>query len=155
LKKQILIEKYIEPSEITKNGDCWISEFWYNEYEELHSILGHPAIVNYYDGEVAEKAWFENGLLNRDRDLPASIDYVHEKMTCQYWFKKNCSHRDGDKPADIIYDENGKIIEEWWYKNDLQHRDGNKPTVINYDEKGEITLKVWYKKGKFIKRKLF
>lgn len=52
--RQILIEKYIEPSEVPIRIDSWYvrREKWTNEYGELHGILGHPAYVVYRNGEI-------------------------------------------------------------------------------------------------------
>jgi hypothetical protein len=82
--KQILIEKYLHPSEINDFGDM----FWYNEYGELHNILGHPAIVlfsgihprklssiitkNY---KITQKCWYKNGIPHNDNGNPSIIRY--------------------------------------------------------------------------------
>jgi hypothetical protein len=42
--KQILIEKYIEPSKIEMFGDIVVKK-WLDKYGDLHSFMGHPASI--------------------------------------------------------------------------------------------------------------
>jgi hypothetical protein len=51
--RQILIEKYVEPSRVEieplqlVTNEYHVTEIWLNEDGDAHSILGHPAEVNY------------------------------------------------------------------------------------------------------------
>jgi hypothetical protein len=122
--RQILIEKYIEPNE-TDSGVFYFVEHWFNEYGELHSLLGQPA-ENFYGKD-------------------------NEELEAQTWHKKGVLHRDRDLPAEINYDSNGKIIEKYWYKDGELHRDKYLPSAIYYGKDGKIIEQHWYKNGKFIK----
>ena len=75
-------------------------------------------------------AWYKDGLLHRDNDLPAKI-YRHYKE----WYKNGKKHRD-NKPA-IEYKKDKR-----WYRNGELHRDNDLPAVI-YSNGG----KEWYKNG--------
>jgi antitoxin component YwqK of YwqJK toxin-antitoxin module len=92
MKKQILIEKYIEPSEIKINSN-YTYESWFDRNDDLHSFMGHPASVCYYsNGQIIGKQWYKKGVI----------------------------HRDGDLPAYIIYYSNGQISYQAWYKNGIR-----------------------------------
>ena len=119
MKKQILIEKYIEPSEAKIDG-TWVYESWFDKYDDLHSFMGQPAKIGYDS----------NGQINH-----------------QIWYKKGVQHRDGDLPAYVGYNSNGKISYQVWHKKGVQHRDGDLPVYIRYDKNGQISCKMWYKKG--------
>jgi hypothetical protein len=86
--KQIFIEKYIQPSKISLSGNEF---YWVNEFAELNSVLGHPAVVRFYNGKVTEKHWYKNGLRHREgyqknKNLPASVYYYSSE---QHWYYKN------------------------------------------------------------------
>jgi hypothetical protein len=121
--RQILIEKYIEPSE-TNFGVFYFVERWLNEDGEVHSLLGQPA-ENFYDKD--------NG-----------------NLEVQKWYKKGKQHRDKDLPAEIEYNSKGEIIEKYWVKKGELHRDNNLPAEI-YFEDSKIVYKSYYKKGELIK----
>jgi hypothetical protein len=112
--KQILIEKYIEPSEV-KVYSNYAYERWFDRNYDLHSFMGQPAFIEYRNGKIINKAWFKKGVLHRDGALPAYISYSNGQIAYQYWYKKGVTHRDGDLPAEIHY-INGKIIRQYWYK---------------------------------------
>jgi antitoxin component YwqK of YwqJK toxin-antitoxin module len=113
--RQILIEKYINPSEIDIDG-IWVYETWLDKYGYRNSFMGQPAEVYYYNGKIANKFWLKNGELDRDKDLPTAMWYYDEKMTRQFWHKKGSLHRDNGLPAEIWYDLNGKIECQHWFK---------------------------------------
>jgi hypothetical protein len=76
--KQILIEKYIEPSEIEILSDGTIIERWLDKNYNKHSFMGQPAEVWYYeDGNVSNQGWFKKGITHRNRNLPDYIYYEH------------------------------------------------------------------------------
>jgi hypothetical protein len=91
--KQILIEKYIEPSEI-KTDRGYIFEHWLNRNGDLHSFMGQPSEICYYNWESKE-------------------------IRNQYWDKKGVEHRDKNLPSAIFY-EDGKIKSKYWYKNGIE-----------------------------------
>ena len=154
--KQILIEKYIEPSEIfvyTPTIDEMAYFYrsgykihrWFNRYGELHSCLGQPAEVHYNGkGWVYSQSWLKNGILHRDKDQPAEIRYstidnVSIYVSSKFWNKKGKLHRDGDKPAIIFFDfKSGNVSEERWFKNGEQHRDGSEYVTVDYFNNGTI-----------------
>ena len=115
--KQILIEKYIEPS--SKENIAWFFvETWNDKYGDKHSVLGRPSAIHYENGKMVRQFWYKKGELHRDRDLPARIDYnSNGQIRHQYWYKKGVTHRDGALPAYISYNSNGQIIRQSWYKN--------------------------------------
>jgi antitoxin component YwqK of YwqJK toxin-antitoxin module len=160
-RREILIEKYIEPSEITKFllnvfDYKMEDEKWRNEDGELDSVLGHPSIVRYnLFGEVTEKVWHKKGKLHRERDKPAIIIYQKKKTMRKHWLKNSRSHRDEDKPAIIDYHENGKVKLEAWCKNGHEHRYNDEPAVIAYDENGKISKKEWFNNGLIMKCKIY
>jgi len=100
LIRELLIEKWIEPSYIDKRGNM----FWYNKYGELHSTGDRPALI--WSNET--KWWHKNGQLHREKDKPA----VEWRSGTKSWYKNGLRHRDGDKPAKT-YSDGTKI----WYKN--------------------------------------
>jgi len=85
--RQILIEKYIEPSTIETDG-VWIYKTWLNKDGYLHSFLGHPAMVFYSEGFIVSQFWCEKDKQHRSRNLPAEIHYYNEKTTRKSWYKK-------------------------------------------------------------------
>jgi hypothetical protein len=87
--RQILIEKYVEPSETKINKYGYIEQ-WHNDYGELHSFMGHPSLVYFYKG----------------------------KILAQHWYKKDVKHREKSLPAEIVYDKKGLKELECWVKND-------------------------------------
>ena len=117
MKKQILIEKYIEPSEVENRSDRTIIKLWLNRNYDLHSFMGHPAVIRYYSsGQIIGQTWFKKDIIHRDGDLPAYIGYdSNGKISCQEWYKKGVYHRDGDLPAYIGYNSNGQINYQHWY----------------------------------------
>ena len=106
-KKQILIEKYIEPSEtkIGFNGD--FSEYWFDRNYYLHSFMGQPAVI--------ETKVISSG----DRRIETKSGKV--KITIKDWFKKGeCFKREGF----INYIENGsEITKLFLYENCLSNID--------------------------------
>ena len=80
-----------------------------------------PGIFN----SNGNQAWFKNGQLHRDNDLPAVI---HINGT-QKWYQDGKLHRDNDLPA-IIYADGQEV----WFQNGKLHRDNDLPAVI--DSKG-------------------
>jgi hypothetical protein len=75
--KQILIEKYINPSEVIFDFDNKLfGECWTNEYGEFHSILNQPAEIWYFpNGNIDVKAWWKKGHLYRRKGLCYMICY--------------------------------------------------------------------------------
>ena len=74
-KRELLTEKWIEPSYISTSGDM----YWYNKYGEQHSAEGRPAII----WSNRDKCWYKNGQIHRDGDKPAVIYPDGEKR----WYK--------------------------------------------------------------------
>jgi hypothetical protein len=89
MKRQILIEKYIEPSEIIIDGN-YIIKRWFNEYGDKHSVLGHPAVTLYdSNGQIYYQDWYEKGLKHRNKTLPSVIGYnSNEQTSYEIWYKK-------------------------------------------------------------------
>jgi hypothetical protein len=83
--KQILIEKYIEPSE-RKIGENSVFESWFNKYGDLHSSMGQPAFICYKE-QVLSQSWYKKGVEHRDRDLPSYIGYSNGQVYYQEWYK--------------------------------------------------------------------
>jgi hypothetical protein len=84
--KQILIEKYIEPSETITIGDGRIIERWLDKYGDRHSFMGHPATLWSCNGEIDSQYWNKNGVRHRDGNLPAEIWYFKGQISYQeYW----------------------------------------------------------------------
>lgn len=71
------------------------------------------------------QAWFKDGELHRDNDLPAVI---HINGT-QKWYQNGKLHRNNDLPA-IIYADGQEV----WFQNGKLHRDNDLPAVV--DSKG-------------------
>ena len=86
--KQILIEKYIKPSETEKYVEFSI-EYWLDKYDDKHSFMGQPAEVWYYtySGIVSGKFWYKNSKKHRDRGLPAEMYYESEKVVDIEFYK--------------------------------------------------------------------
>ena len=76
-------------------------------------------MASYNDGSHTKQyptgtvAWYKNGELHRDGDMPAKI-YARGRLE---WYKNGLQHRDDDKPAVISADD--LLV---WYKNDKLHR---------------------------------
>jgi hypothetical protein len=117
--RQILIEKYIHPSEIESDKDN-IIEYWKNEYGENHNIFDHPSIVIYDKKmQLIEQGWVENGQIHRDKN-PAIIGYDdNNKIKFKKWFRRDVIYRDGNLPAEIYY-EYGKVKDQYWYKDGIE-----------------------------------
>jgi len=75
LIRELLIEKWIEPSYVSKSGNM----YWYNEYGNLHSTGDRPAMK----GQDGSKWWYKNGQIHRDGENPAAI-HSNGKM---FWYK--------------------------------------------------------------------
>jgi hypothetical protein len=88
--KQILIEKYIKPSEIFKldYDDGFKIERWFDRYGDLHSFMGHPAEVVFCKFKLSEKRWFKKGILHSDGQFPSIIEYQNKQKETHYWFKR-------------------------------------------------------------------
>jgi antitoxin component YwqK of YwqJK toxin-antitoxin module len=85
--KQILIEKYIEPSEVKINED-WVHESWLDKYGDTHSILGQPSLICYNSGKLCYQEWYKKGIEHRNGDLPSFISYdSNGQISCQAWYK--------------------------------------------------------------------
>jgi len=148
--RQILIEKYVKPSE-TKMEGTFFAECWFNEYGDLHSFLGHPAFIYYKNGVLTKQCWYKKGEKHRDNDFPAIIQYYKEKKDRQYWYKKGIMQREKDLPSEIWYDSLGIETYKYW-RNIYGELHGNKkhPSIIYYIQ-GEEISKSWHKNGVFIK----
>jgi hypothetical protein len=96
-KKQILIEKYLIPSEFIElkridncyyGVDCFVKR-WRNKYGELHSTFDHPAEMYYsLEGRIFKQEWYKNDLLHRDNKKPAIIYYnPNNKETSLFWYE--------------------------------------------------------------------
>jgi hypothetical protein len=90
-RKQILIEKYIEPSETKKDG-AYVIESWFDKHGDYHSFMGQPAVTCYgKNKKVLAQHWCKKGISHRDRNLPASIYYSiyynYEHLTRKIWWE--------------------------------------------------------------------
>jgi len=65
LTREILNEKWIEPSHVSVSGNL----YWYNKYGETHSNGDTPAVICLN----GSKLWYKNGKYHRDGDKPAII----------------------------------------------------------------------------------
>jgi hypothetical protein len=153
-KKQILIEKYLEPSEIKSDGE-YTTKRWFNKYGEFHSFFEQPAVItiNNLTNKFSQKQWSKNGDLHREGDNPAVIYWDKQgEISHLYFYKNGLVHRNKDLPAfSIKYD---KTIIKFWYKKNIQHRDGDLPAELWYQDE-QITVKKWYKNGQLIKAKYY
>ena len=85
--KQVLIEKYIKPSETgNKSNDVFIQR-WFDKNYDLHSFMSQPAYISYYKGKIIYKIWYKKGICHRDGDLPAFISYNNGQIYHQKWYK--------------------------------------------------------------------
>jgi hypothetical protein len=84
--RQILIEKYIEPSEL-ENFYEYVIKYWFDKYGDKHSFMGQPAEVWFERGIVVNQWWYKKGFRHRDRGMPACIRYNNEKIYYQEWHK--------------------------------------------------------------------
>ena len=101
--KQILIEKYIEPSE-TEVGGVLVRERWLDKYGDRHSLMGQPSEIWYENGQITEKRWHKKGILHRDKALPAETFYYNENIFGELWYQV------------IYYDNNRNLIGRHWIK---------------------------------------
>jgi uncharacterized protein YodC (DUF2158 family) len=98
-RKEILIEKYIQPSEIKHIEDGFYScttKIWHNNYGEKHSYFDLPALINYKMDLSEEHGWFRDGILHRE-----------------------------NKPAVVVYDFLGRKYSEIWYFNGKMYKNPN------------------------------
>jgi hypothetical protein len=86
-----------------------IPELIYQTYLYLHNIFNND-----------QQAWFRNGKLHRENDLPAVIHFDGT----QKWYLDGKLHRDNDLPA--IMDANGN---QAWFQNGELHRDNDLPAI--------------------------
>jgi hypothetical protein len=77
--KQILIEKYIEPSEIITQ-DTYVIKLWFNEDGDLHSFMGQPGKSLYFNKKIIKQVWYKKNKIHRDKNLPAVIFYRKEQV---------------------------------------------------------------------------
>jgi len=95
-------------------------------YDDDEIAVSHCRLLQPFNGGLSlrigggVRAWYKDGKLHRDDDLPALI-YADGR---QYWYKDGKLHRDG-LPA-VIY---AGGHQEWW-KDGNPHRDGDFPAVI-------------------------
>jgi hypothetical protein len=79
--RQILIEKYIEPSEIIPETQSnYEIKRWLDRNGDLHSFLGQPAVICYNNEGIIIKHWHKKGNRHREKGLPAYIWYKNDKM---------------------------------------------------------------------------
>jgi hypothetical protein len=84
--RQILIEKYIEPSKETINNYL-TSECWRDTNYKLHSFLGQPARIDFNKNkQIKFQIWCKKGTVHREKGLPAKIWYRHGKKVREEWF---------------------------------------------------------------------
>jgi hypothetical protein len=120
-RKNILIEKYIEPSEVVYFG-TFFTEYYYNRLGELHSFLGQPAeVFNYNKSEIRAQRYYKRNKIHRDCDQPAIIEYTSGRIDRQYWLKEGNMHRANNKPAGIYY-KNNKIEKQWFFENGIEFK---------------------------------
>jgi hypothetical protein len=102
---------------------------WYQN-GKLHRDGDMPAVIR----TNGEQQWFQNGKRHRDHDLPAII------YTCgtQKWYQNDKLHRDNDLPAEMYASGTQK-----WYQNDKLQRDNDLPAIVHEDGSKE-----WFQNGK-------
>jgi len=87
MKRQILIEKYVEPSEVIIYVN-YVAEKWLNKNYDLHSFMGQPAYILYDNKKISCQCWYKKGIQHRGMGLPAVIDYNYNEQTIrQFWYK--------------------------------------------------------------------
>ena len=86
-KKDILIEKYLQPSKIIHevddfSGSKYVIKLWENKYGELHSTFDHPAKTNSTkSGNFLKQWWYKDGVFFRDKNKSYVITYHDEVKT--------------------------------------------------------------------------
>jgi hypothetical protein len=110
--KQILIEKYIKPSDsymrypLTNGHPGHRVEVWFNKKGKLHSFLGHPSEVLSEDGFIIRKRWTKNGKNHRNKNLPSWIQYDRSgNIAWQNWYKNGIflHGNSGFKGLNVLY----------------------------------------------------
>jgi hypothetical protein len=86
-RREILIEKYIEPSKIEIFRGI-IVQRWFDRNYDLHSFMGHSSEIRHSSGEISYQAWYKKGVEHRDKNLPSAIEYKDEQ-TIVLIYKKN------------------------------------------------------------------
>lgn len=78
---------------------------WYAPDGELDAPAGFPALVIFYQtGRIRQMAWYSDGKLHRDHDMPANVffnDSDREQIIHAIWYQHGQEHRDGDMPSSI------------------------------------------------------
>ncbi len=66
------------------------------------------------------------------------IGYREDGTTVKFeaWYQNGKIHHDGDLPAEKSYRKGGALSHELWYRNGVKHRDEDLPAEIWYDERG-------------------
>ncbi len=128
----------------------------------LHRKGDKPALVR---GSF-QKAWFHEGVMHRDNDMPANIidfsDYsgfpTHAitsrgftvpshlpkvAVRMEEWVKRGSRHRDrDDAPAVIIIGSD--FVEKQWFHNGLRHRGHGKPAYEMTTLHGAPLVRAWF-----------
>jgi hypothetical protein len=93
--KQLLIEKYIEPSEVIIIDGDYITERWFDKNYDLHSFMGHPSRIAYKNKEIIWQEFHKKGELCRNKNLPDFVkrywDSCHNLSIIYYWRNINGS----------------------------------------------------------------
>lgn len=100
---------------------------WFQEHKINLQLLKTHEVYTHY------QAWFQNGKLHRDGDMPAVI----RTNGTQIWYRNEKIHRDNDLPAEMYANGTQK-----WYQNGKLHRDNDLPAIIRSDGNKE-----WYQNG--------
>lgn len=132
-------------------------------FNKLHNDNG-PAVIEYYDGEIYKKQYYQNGKLHRDNG-PAIIEF-YGTYKCEKYYSNNKVHRING-PAIIYYGEERILSEEYcmfgkrdyeieyfesgksrktYFKYNMIHRDDG-PAIIEYNENGNVINTEYFRHG--------
>lgn len=134
------------------------------KHNMLHREDGKPAVIapkpfwdvglryrGFADNASKAKkvlAWFVEGDLHREGDLPAmEVVEPDGKVVQEEYFLHGKRHRDDDKPARVVYAPYPKQV--WLYDN-KKHRAGGLPAKI-YTDADYRTHYEWWEHGEFIR----
>ena len=122
------------PAIIRKNG----SEEYIVEGKHYRDF-DLPAKILYKDGKCIFKAWYINGLLNREKKMPAIIVYNDDgNIIEEHYYINGKRHREDKLPAIIKWNNDSKVIEEEYFIDGIYNREDNLPAHIKYDDSGNI-----------------
>lgn len=108
-----------------------------HNFDDLPAVIWTDAHTYYFDENdfvqggysfprtAGGSAWFRNGYLHRDNDLPAVIEIGGWSK----WYQNGLLHRDDDRPAMISSDKKNML----WFKKGIHFRKKG-PYVVNEND---------------------